>query len=487
MTLETTETFEMTTEVTSVYVNRFLEFFFRHYLLPNRLYFENINRIAIEGHEVLTFTFIDPQGRGYVDVELWARKPILVRMRPSDRALLRWALHQLREDVIMELQLFEEGVRRRTIHFSWVEGERIPLEKAISAHKRGVWKVFSGSMLPLFLIFLSLNFFIFATFGYYAPLMLVTIQLIIISFSDRVMARLGGWTIDQKNPIIHVLQCQLPTEDYEALRQKYSIDQLMKIKQDICKETLEIGEELNRQTALKVLSKHGIDCSLENLLIKKVNVYGLVREVADRFDLPVPKIVILNTMLPNASATGISPGHGTVLITTGLITQLEEGEVLSVLGHEFSHIKGRDPLILFALSASEYLFRAYILFPLILTLPSSVLLFQLIYSIYFPVVMGAIYFVGKFLEARADLESAIRIGQPKVLAWALRKIGFRRLRLERLQVYRVSAWLGWDPHPPTYFRIERLEKMEVPANEMHPMLRSIRDVINGFIEAVRSL
>ena len=82
---------------------------------------------------------------------------------------------------------------------------------------------------------------------------------------------------------------------------------------------------------------------------KKINVYELVKKVADRFGFQMPKIVVSNTMVPNAAASGPSPRRGLVLITTGLLVQLEEDEVVSVLGHEFGHLKGRDPLILFGL------------------------------------------------------------------------------------------------------------------------------------------
>ncbi|MDH5769942.1 MAG: M56 family metallopeptidase [Candidatus Bathyarchaeota archaeon] len=478
---ELTETFEVATEVTPAHLNELLEFIFRRYLLPNQQYFENINRITVEGYGVLTFTLVEPRGRGYVNVELWARKPILLRMTPSDETLPGKILHRLREDIIINIQFFEEEVRGKTIYFSWREGEEVVPEKVMAAGKRATGKIFSDSMLPLFLIFLSLNFFIFIIFGYLAPLILVVFQLIIIFFSDRIMARLGEWTVSQKNPIIHILQYQLPKKEYMAFRQRFGIDQLVKIKQEIYKKTLAIGEELNCRTAQETFLKYGLDCNLENMSTKKVDVYRLVKEAAGRFNLPVPRIIISNTMLPNAAATGVSPSHGAILITTGLITQLEEEEVLSVLGHEFSHLRGRDPLTLFALSTSEYLFRAYVLFPLIFTLPRLVFFFQLIY---FPIVMGAIYFVGKFLEARADLESAIKIGQPKVLAEALRKIGFRRLKFERMPAYRAQMWIAWNPHPPTYFRIERLEKMETPVDERNPLLRSIKDVVNGFVKAL---
>jgi len=80
---------------------------------------------------------------------------------------------------------------------------------------------------------------------------------------------------------------------------------------------------------------------------------------------------------------------------------------------------------------------------------------------YVILILGAIYFVAKFFEARADLESAITIGNPEILAGALQKIGFRRLQMERGPASRLQAWITWDPHPPIYFRVERLKKFDM--------------------------
>ena len=55
-------------------------------------------------------------------------------------------------------------------------------------------------------------------------------------------------------------------------------------------------------------------------LVKMVDVYNIVKTAAEKFNLPIPKIVISNTMVPNAAATGPSPSRGLVLITTGLIS-----------------------------------------------------------------------------------------------------------------------------------------------------------------------
>jgi heat shock protein HtpX len=99
-------------------------------------------------------------------------------------------------------------------------------------------------------------------------------------------------------------------------------------------------------------------------------------------------------------------------------------------------------------------------------------------------ILFAIYFIAKFFEARADLESAIKIGNPKVLAGALRKIGFRRLQFERSPAYRLQDWITWDPHPPLYFRIARLEKMgNAPVEVKHTLVQSAKDCIRGFFAA----
>ncbi len=98
--------------------------------------------------------------------------------------------------------------------------------------------------------------------------------------------------------------------------------------------------------------------------------------------------------------------------------------------------------------------------------------------------MGVVYFIAKFFETRADLESSIRIGQPQVLAEALRKIGFRKLQYERMPTYKIQSWIQLDPHPPIYFRVDRLEKMKTPVKVRNTLIQSAQDVINGFKDAL---
>jgi heat shock protein HtpX len=311
------------------------------------------------------------------------------------------------------------------------------------------------------------------------PMVLIVIQFVIVLFSSKIIARAANWRITEKNPYIHLLQYHLPISENGQFKEAYSREKLNALKEEIYKEVIEKKGEINCEDAGKVFEKYGIACQPENLVAKKVNVYALVKKIADRFGYPVPKIVISNNILPNAATSGPSPSRGIVLITTGLFVQLEEDEILSVLGHEFGHLKGRDPLILFALTAGEFLFRFYVLFPIFPFIFSSFLFF-----IYFWAVMVVIFFIAKFFEARADLVSAIMMGQPKVLAGALEKIGFHRLLYERTPSFRVQEWVGLDPHPPIYFRVSRLEKLKVPVKVKHPLIQSIKDVTSGFIESL---
>jgi heat shock protein HtpX len=327
------------------------------------------------------------------------------------------------------------------------------------------------------IVFMGLGLFLLYLIGPLMPIILLAIQFVFVFYSNKLIARSSDWRITQGNPTIHLLEYPLPLDEHEELRERISKDVLVKLKKEVYEETISKKGEIDCKSAHQIFSKYEIDCKPENMMSRKVNVYEIVKKVADKFGFPMPEIVVSNAMLPNAAASGPSPNRGIVLITTGLLVQLEDNEIISVLGHEFGHLKGRDPLWLYSLSAVQYLLWFYVIFGLFPT--GSFFAF----FIYFWAIMTLIYFIAKFFEARADLTSAMVIGQPQVLADALEKIGFKRLLSERLPAFRIQEWLSMEPHPPIYFRIARLRKFGNTAEIKHPLIQSAKDVTRGFLDS----
>jgi heat shock protein HtpX len=73
-------------------------------------------------------------------------------------------------------------------------------------------------------------------------------------------------------------------------------------------------------------------------------LYALVRDLAERAGLPMPKIYMIESDQPNAFATGRNPEHAAIAVNTGLLRLLSPEEVAGVLAHELSHVRNRDTL-----------------------------------------------------------------------------------------------------------------------------------------------
>ncbi|MGH2411304.1 MAG: zinc metalloprotease HtpX [Chloroflexota bacterium] len=75
-------------------------------------------------------------------------------------------------------------------------------------------------------------------------------------------------------------------------------------------------------------------------------LHAIIERLAQIADLPKPRVAIMEVGTPNAFATGRSPKHAVIAVTRGLLRLLEPQELESVLGHEMTHIKNRDMMVL---------------------------------------------------------------------------------------------------------------------------------------------
>lgn len=461
--------FTIDTELSSGHLEDALDFIREYYLRPQPDAFKNISKTSTKGLTSLSYTATDKENKWEVEVDMEAVNPFQVKM--NSNLDIPNVIKNLEEELFIVVQLFEDTIRQATLYFAWVEGKDIIPEKAPNERKKVSIRMFGSNMILIYLLFFGVNILLFLLLGIRAAIIaIILLQLVIVLLSDRILSRTSDWKITPEHPRVHILEYQLPLEEFKMFQEKYGKDMIMKMKNEIYQKSLAEGREPSCELGEDVFQKYGFHCNAQEKVSKVIDVYSIVKTAAEKFDLPMPRVAISNTMIPNAAATGPSPSRGLVLITTGLLVQLEEDEILAVLGHEMGHLAGRDPIILLSIISLEFILRFTLFLPIVLLNP----------FLYIIVALGVIFFIAKFFETRADLLSAIKIGKPEVLAEALRKIGYQRLQAERVSPTRFPSWISFDPHPPIYFRIDRLERMKTPVVVKNPLLQSARDVFSGF-------
>jgi heat shock protein HtpX len=469
---ETSVSFTVIPEIPTDYISKFYDFWSRIFLSSQRNRFADINT----GNFSLNYTVLDLSGNRIMSVHASGSESISVVIEPLTQTVSQDEISKAKEDVDIAVDSFEDQVRKNSLFFAWREGESIVPETVSGKENKSLRRIFLETQILLIAIFMTVGILLFLIIGYLVPIVLLAVQFVFVFYSNKIIARSADWHITEKNPFIHILQYPLSAGMDNSVK-KLSKEDLTRLKQEIYKETIAENGELDCQKAHEIFTKFGIDCKPQDLIARKVNVYDIVKKTADKFGYKVPEIIISNTLLPNAAASGPSPSRGIVLITTGTFLQLTDEEIVTVLGHEFGHLRGHDPLWLYGLSAVQYLLWFYLIFAV---LPTGSLLLLIIYLW---ALLSVTYFVAKFFEARADLISAIVMGEPNLLADSLEKIGFQRLLFERIPSFRFQEWLSWDPHPPIYFRIARLRNLADPSKIKHPLLQSAREVTRGFLSS----
>jgi heat shock protein HtpX len=215
------------------------------------------------------------------------------------------------------------------------------------------------------------------------------------------------------------------------------------------------------------------------------DVYSIVSSLAQRENMPMPDIYVIDSPQPNAFATGRSPKKAAVAVTTGILAVLDNRELEGVLAHELAHVKNRDILIatVAATIAAALSFLARWTFWSNLGRRRSndgvSAIVGIVAMILAPIAAGMVQMaISRSREFEADRTGAESTGSPLALASALNKISTGTSRVPMDVNPAVSQLFIADPlkafgsrgrrgqfgkmfatHPPMEERIDRLEKM----------------------------
>jgi len=208
--------------------------------------------------------------------------------------------------------------------------------------------------------------------------------------------------------------------------------------------------------------------------------YRMVRELAQRAQLPCPKVYLIDEDAPNAFATGRNPEHAAVAATTGILRVLSERELRGVMAHELAHVRHRDILISTISATMAGAISMLANFAMFFggrdsegrsTNPVVGILVMILAPIAASLIQMAI---SRAREFEADRGGAEISGEPRALASALQKIHqiAQGLPLETTERHPETAQMMivnplsagglrgmFSTHPSTEERVERLLAM----------------------------
>ena len=152
-------------------------------------------------------------------------------------------------------------------------------------------------------------------------------------------------------------------------------------------------------------------------------IHGMVRDLATRGGLPMPRVYLINSEHPNAFATGRNPEHAAVAITTGLLRILERDEVAAVMAHELAHVKNRDTLVMTMAATIAGAISMLANFGLFFRGGSNNILATLLAVLVAPFAAMIVQLaLSRSREYGADRGGALIHGDPRALASALAKL-----------------------------------------------------------------
>ena len=210
-------------------------------------------------------------------------------------------------------------------------------------------------------------------------------------------------------------------------------------------------------------------------------LHNIVEKLVNKNGIPKPKVAVVNSGVPNAFATGKSPRSSLIAVTTGILGLLDDEELEAVIGHELTHVRNRDVLVLTLASvfstvawylAQFSFFGGYqsrnrdsgnaTVIVIVVAIVTWVVSFLIIRAI------------SRYREYSADRGGAIMTGSPDKLADALLKISGKMNKIpanELQKVQKMNAFFIipalsgssianlFSTHPPVEKRVQKLKEM----------------------------
>jgi heat shock protein HtpX len=222
-------------------------------------------------------------------------------------------------------------------------------------------------------------------------------------------------------------------------------------------------------------------------------LHAMIDRLCAIADMPKPRVAVAVTDLPNAFATGRSPNHSAVCVTTGIMQRLDADELEGVLAHELSHVANRDVTVMTVASSlgllAGFITRYGMYFGGMFSGgrdrnnnnggPAFIVVFLvslLVYAVSFVLIRG----LSRYRELSADRSGAYLTGRPSKLSSALVKISGDMARIPNKDlrdsqamsafffapaISRESIGALFSTHPPLQQRLDQLAKVSAELSE----------------------